>query len=98
MTLYAEYASSAIHHPTCATRERLRFVRQKASPAVGHHFVQWVGPHGRHVYVSGHGAVADDGSPAGPFGKVDRDVSLEEAYQTARQPACAVLASPQRSS
>jgi len=41
----------------------------------------------------GHGAPAADGSPAGPFGKVPSEVSLDEAQQSARLATLAVLAS-----
>jgi len=51
---------------------------------------------GNRIYISGHGPVNDDGSLVGPFGKVGRDVSIEQAYASARQVALAVLGSLQR--
>lgn len=53
----------------------------------------WVRVRGNRAFVSGHGALGPDGSPAGPFGKVPSDVTLEEAEQSARLAALAVLAS-----
>jgi hypothetical protein len=46
--------------------------------------------------VSGHGALAPDGTPLGPFGKVPSEVSLEAAQQSARATALSVLGSLQR--
>lgn len=54
---------------------------------------EWVRVHDRRAYVSGHGPLAEDGTPAGPFGKVPSEVSLEEAQRSARLAALAVLAS-----
>lgn len=42
--------------------------------------------------MSGHGPLAPDGTPAGPFGKVPSEVSLEAAQASARLTALAVLA------
>src|SRR4029450_2382343 len=44
----------------------------------------WVRVRGNRAFVSGHGALTPDGSPAGPFGKVPTEVSLEEAQESAR--------------
>lgn len=57
---------------------------------------EWVRLRGSHAYIAGHGARTADGTPAGPFGKVEQDVSLEAAYQSARHTALAVLASLKR--
>ena len=57
----------------------------------------WVRIHGAHAYISGHGPLNPDGSVAGPFGKVEAEVSLEQAYQAARATALSVLASLKRS-
>jgi enamine deaminase RidA (YjgF/YER057c/UK114 family) len=57
---------------------------------------EWVRVRGNRAYIAGHGALTADGAPAGPFGKVEQDVSLEEAYQSARHSALAVLASLKR--
>jgi enamine deaminase RidA (YjgF/YER057c/UK114 family) len=53
----------------------------------------WVRVRGNRAFVSGHGALAADGSPAGPFGKVPSEVTLDEARQSARLATLAVLAS-----
>jgi hypothetical protein len=42
---------------------------------------------------SGHGALAPDGSPADPFGKVPNEVSLAEAQASARSTALSMLGS-----
>jgi enamine deaminase RidA (YjgF/YER057c/UK114 family) len=57
---------------------------------------QWVRVRGTRAYVSGHGALAADGSPLGPFGKVPSQVSLEEAQSSARSATLAMLASLKR--
>jgi enamine deaminase RidA (YjgF/YER057c/UK114 family) len=54
---------------------------------------QWVRVRGERVFVSGHGALASDGTPAGPFGKVPSEVSLEAAQVSARLATLAILAS-----
>jgi enamine deaminase RidA (YjgF/YER057c/UK114 family) len=51
---------------------------------------------GDRAYISGHGPQNDDGTFAGPFGKVDADVSVEEGYLAARRTALSMLASLQR--
>lgn len=57
---------------------------------------QWVRVRGNRAYVSGHGALAPDGSPLGPFGKVPSEVSLEEAQASGRSALLAILASLKR--
>jgi enamine deaminase RidA (YjgF/YER057c/UK114 family) len=52
----------------------------------------WVRVHGDRVLVSGHPPQNPDGTPAGPFGRVPDQVSLEEAQQSARLAALAVIA------
>lgn len=52
----------------------------------------WVRVRRGRAYVSGHGPVAADGTPAGPFGKVPSEVSLEAAQESARLTALAILA------
>jgi enamine deaminase RidA (YjgF/YER057c/UK114 family) len=47
---------------------------------------------GNRAYVSGHGPLAPDGSPSGPYGKVPSEVPLEAAQQSARLTALAVIA------
>lgn len=56
-------------------------------------FVQIVGD--RAVF-SGHGPQAADGTVAGPFGQVGADVTVEEAYESARLTALSILGSLQR--
>jgi enamine deaminase RidA (YjgF/YER057c/UK114 family) len=51
---------------------------------------------GRRVYVSGHGPQLPDGSVAGPFGKVESDLTLEEGYRAARLTALSMLGSLKR--
>jgi enamine deaminase RidA (YjgF/YER057c/UK114 family) len=53
----------------------------------------WVRVCGDRAFVSGHGALAANGSPAGPFGKVPSEVTLEEAQSSARLATLAILAS-----
>ena len=56
----------------------------------------WVRVRGDRAYVSGHGPQNADGSLAGPLGKVDANVSLEEGYQAARLTALSILGSLKR--
>src|SRR5256714_9636511 len=67
----------------------------KVPPGVDVPFA-FVRVHGSRVYVSGHGPQDPDGSIAGPFGKVEADVSAAEAYQAARKTALSVLGSLKR--
>lgn len=53
----------------------------------------WVRVRGDRAFVSGHGALAEDGSPAGPFGKVPSEVTLQDAQRSALLATLAVLAS-----
>jgi hypothetical protein len=53
----------------------------------------WVRVRGGRAMVSGHGALTPDGSPAGPFGKVPGEVTLEEAQQSAVGALLAILSS-----
>ena len=48
---------------------------------------------GGRATIAGHLPLAPDGSIAGPLGKVGADVTAEEAYQSARLVALAMLAS-----
>jgi enamine deaminase RidA (YjgF/YER057c/UK114 family) len=57
---------------------------------------QWVRVKGTRALVSGHGALAPDGSPIGPFGRVPSEVPLEAAQQSARLTALAILSSLKR--
>ncbi len=56
----------------------------------------WIRIFGDRAYVSGHGPLALDGSPEGPFGKVGAEVSQEQAYAAARSATLAVLSSLKR--
>jgi enamine deaminase RidA (YjgF/YER057c/UK114 family) len=56
----------------------------------------WVRVRGDRAYISGHGALQPNGSPAGPFGKVPVTVSLEAAQQSAGLATLAMLASLRR--
>ena len=47
---------------------------------------------GNRAYVSGAGPLNDDGSLAGPFGKVGIDVSVEDAAALAQKTGLAILA------
>jgi enamine deaminase RidA (YjgF/YER057c/UK114 family) len=54
---------------------------------------QWVRVRGNRAFVSGHGALSLNGTPAGPVGKVPSEVSLEDAQGSARLATLAILAS-----
>jgi len=56
----------------------------------------WVRIWGNHAHISGHGPQNPDGSLAMPLGKVGAEVSPEEAYQSARLVALAMLGSLKR--
>jgi enamine deaminase RidA (YjgF/YER057c/UK114 family) len=51
---------------------------------------------GNRAFVAGHGPLQPDGSLAGPFGKVPDEVSVDQAYQSARLVCLAMLASLKR--
>lgn len=53
----------------------------------------WVRVHKDRAFVSGHGALAPDGSLAKPLGRIGGDLTLEQGYQSARLTALAMLAS-----
>lgn len=53
---------------------------------------EWVRVRGRRAFVSGHGPLAEDGTPAAPFGKVPSEVSLDQAQTSAKLTALAVIA------
>lgn len=52
--------------------------------------------HGNRAYIAGHGPQNPDGSVAEPLGKVGAEVSIEEAYNSARLTALAILGSLKR--
>ena len=53
---------------------------------------EWVRIRGKRAFVSGHGPLAPDGAPIGPFGKVPSEVPLEAAQESSRLTALAVIA------
>jgi YjgF/chorismate_mutase-like, putative endoribonuclease len=57
---------------------------------------RWVRIVGKRVTISGHGPSLPDGSIAGPFGKVGREVTLEQGYHAARLTALGMMASLRR--
>lgn len=57
---------------------------------------EWVRVRGNRAFASGHGALAADGAPMGPFGKVPSQVSIEDAQTSARAATLAMLASLER--
>ena len=56
----------------------------------------WVNVRGDRAFISGHGPQNPDGSPAGPFGAVGREVSIEDGKEVARKVALSILGSLQR--
>jgi hypothetical protein len=68
----------------------------KLPPGVSIPF-HWVRIHGHRAFISGHGALSADGSPAGPFGKVPSEVPLDAAEESARLAALAMFASLRQS-
>jgi hypothetical protein len=53
----------------------------------------WVRFSGNRAFLSGHGALSADGTPIGPFGKVPSEVPIEQAQESARRAAVAMLGS-----
>ena len=53
--------------------------------------------HGNRALVSGHGPQNADGSLAAPFGKLGRELDVEQGYRAARLTALAILGSLKRS-
>jgi enamine deaminase RidA (YjgF/YER057c/UK114 family) len=51
---------------------------------------------GNRAFISGHSAQNPDGSVAGPFGKLGRELSLEQGYTAARLTALSILGSLKR--
>ena len=62
----------------------------KAPPGVKLPFA-FVRVYGGQAYIAGHGPQNSDGALAGPFGKVGADLTVEQAYQSARQVALSML-------
>lgn len=67
----------------------------KAPPGVKLPFA-FVRVYGGQAYIAGHGPQNSDGALAGPFGKVGADLTVEQAYQSARQVALSMLGSLKR--
>jgi hypothetical protein len=53
----------------------------------------WVRVVGDRAFISGHGVLDASGTPAGPFGKVPSEISLNDAQHSARLATLAVLSS-----
>jgi enamine deaminase RidA (YjgF/YER057c/UK114 family) len=51
---------------------------------------------GRRAFIAGHGPQGSDGAIAPPFGKLGRELSIEQGYAAARLTALAILGSLQR--
>ncbi|WP_170431590.1 RidA family protein [Ruegeria arenilitoris] len=56
----------------------------------------WINVRGDRAFISGHGPQESDGSPAGPFGAVGENVSVEEGYASARKVGLSILGSLKR--
>lgn len=67
----------------------------KAPPGVVLPF-RFVRVTGTRAFVAGHGPSEQDGSLAGPLGKVGRELSVEQAYRSARLTGLAILGSLHR--
>jgi hypothetical protein len=57
---------------------------------------RWVRVVGKRITISGHGPSLPDGSIAGPFGKVGRELTPEQGYHAAKLTALGMLASLRR--
>jgi len=57
---------------------------------------QFVRVVGRRAFIAGHGPQGPDGALAPPFGKVGRDLTVEQGYAAARLTALAILGSLKR--
>ena len=68
-------------------------VKPPAGVVLPFQFVRLVG---NRALISGHGPQNPDGSLAAPFGKLGREVSLEQGYAAARLTALSILGSLQR--
>jgi len=56
----------------------------------------WVNVRGDVAFISGHGPQESDGTPAGPFGAVGEEVTVEQAKESARKVALSMLGSLKR--
>jgi enamine deaminase RidA (YjgF/YER057c/UK114 family) len=68
-------------------------VRPPAGVVLPFQFVRIVG---RRAYISGHGPQDPDGSIAAPFGKLGKELTVEQGYVAARLTALSILGSLQR--
>jgi hypothetical protein len=57
---------------------------------------QFVRVIGRRAFIAGHGPQGSDGAIAPPFGKVGRDLTVEQGYAAARLTGLAILGSLKR--
>src|SRR5512139_2308888 len=57
---------------------------------------RFVNIRGEHAFISGHGPVHADGTLARPFGKLGRELTVEQGYKAARQTALAILGNLER--
>lgn len=56
----------------------------------------WVRVRGNRAYISGHGPQNRDGSLAAPLGKVGADVTVDQAYESAKLTGLSILGSLKR--
>ena len=56
----------------------------------------WVRIRGNRAFISGHGPQDTDGSFAPPLGKVGKDLTIEEGYESARKVALSMLGTLKR--
>ena len=57
---------------------------------------RFVNVRGEHAFVSGHGPLNADGTLARPFGKLGRELTVEQGYKAARLTALAILGNLER--
>jgi enamine deaminase RidA (YjgF/YER057c/UK114 family) len=57
---------------------------------------RFVNIRGEHAFISGHGPVHADGTLARPFGKLGRELTVEQGYKAARLTALAILGNLER--
>jgi enamine deaminase RidA (YjgF/YER057c/UK114 family) len=57
---------------------------------------RFVNIRGAHAFISGHGPVHPDGTLARPFGKLGRELTVEQGYKAARLTALAILGNLER--
>ncbi len=68
-------------------------VKPPSGVALPFRFVRVIGTR---ALISGHSPQAADGTIAGPFGKVGRDLTVEQGYEAARSTALSILGSLER--